>query len=375
MTKCAILTINVGIMNYGNRLQNFALQSALEKLGCKVETINYHPTYPNMIKPSNDRNLVYWIIKVLKGIKHRFIWLFERNNKRIKSQKFNCFVNDYINWSQKEYDINSDLVSLGQQYDYFICGSDQVWNPYWEGTNPIYYMDFAPKRKRITYAVSFGVDNIPDNMKKYMSQKISDIDFLACREDVGIDLNRYLTGKEAVQVIDPVFLLSKEEWEKLMKAPAKRVTGKKYILVYFLGQISKKQRQILKKIKADENLDIIYLDRFSRNSYYAEPREFLYFVRNAEMVVTDSFHGIAFSIIFHKRIMYWNRSLDNGENQDMSSRLTSIFKLFGYINNSDELKVPYKLFDYPNVENIEKKIEEERKKGYSYLKEAIEYEG
>ena len=117
MKKCAILTINVGIMNYGNRLQNYALQRALEKLDCTVETINYHLSYPAKQKLQVNKDFGYWINKMFRGVKH----LYVSKNKNIKKEKFQAFVNDYINWSQREYDIHSDLKVLDEDYDYFIC--------------------------------------------------------------------------------------------------------------------------------------------------------------------------------------------------------------------------------------------------------------
>lgn len=374
MKKCAILTINVELMNYGNRLQNFALQSALEKIGCDVETINYHPSYPQIVNKSQRMGLLLWIKRIACGIKRRIISILVRRKQNKKKNKFNYFVKHYIKWSQNEYNINSDLTVLGKSYDCFICGSDQVWNPYWEGTNPIYYMDYVPVNKRATYAVSFGVDKIPDNMKKYMADKISNIDYLACREDIGVHIIKEMTGKDAIQVIDPVFLLTREEWNKLIIEPEMKMPRQKYVLVYFLGQLSKAQKDILEKIRIDKNLNIINLDRFGINSYYAEPREFLYFIKHAELVVTDSFHGIAFSIIFHKKIMYFNRSLDNGDCQDMSSRLVSIFKLFGYIKENNDLKTSYRIFDYFDEMKIDDIIEKEREKGYAYLRDVINCE-
>lgn len=372
--KCGILTINVNLMNYGNRLQNYALQTVLESMGVEVLTVKYHPTYEARSVQSLKSRVAKLPKRIIFGSYRRVIRLFKYFQICHKKEKFRNFINNYIKWTNKDYDIYSDFSALPDEFDYMIAGSDQIWNPYWEGTNPIYFMEFMPQDRRISYAASFGVSHIPNEKKEYFRQNLQGIPFLSVREDSGAKIVNDLIGREPLQVIDPVFLLARKEWRNIARMP-KRMNGKKYLLVYLLGDCEKVTTTYIKKYAKDNKLDILYLDRYDKwPSFFASPNEFVGLIMNADTILTDSFHGVAFSIIFHKKIIYWNRSLNNGINQDMSSRLASIFKLFGYIQRDEELNCQYCVFMNFDGNSIDKKIEIERQKSLAYLRAALNLE-
>ena len=376
--KCGILTINTSLMNYGNRLQNYALQRVLERQECEVATVNYTPTYPE----SSYRDLrIAAAQTALRAKKHR--WkkvvnlairgvLRRRNRKaqKEKREKYNAFIRDYIKWTSEEYTLDSELAPLGEKFDFMIAGSDQIWNPYWEGTQPIYFMQFVPENKRIAYAASFGVSSIPDQIKSMYGDYLKSIPRISCRENTGCDLVEELTQKKAIQVLDPVFLLEQNDWQKIEEKPDAVSTDKPYILVYFLGDIEKETAKKIKRLQKKNGCRLIYLDRNDKlNSCFASPTEFLYLIHHAAIVCTDSFHGCAFSIAFNRPFVCFQRTLNNGAAQDMSSRLTSLFDLLQCNRYDTALSFSEMAkMDYDEINSI---LQKEKKKSLEFLMDAL----
>lgn len=366
--RCGILTINVGIMNYGNRLQNYALQEYLQSLGFDVQTVKYKPAYDSIKK---NKRKVNDVKRYYKAVKRRIFLLRYKYLNKKKREKFTQFINEYINWTKKEYYIDSDYTELKENFDYIVCGSDQVWNPYWEGTNPIYFMEFIPKERRIAYAASFGVSDIPKDKWEYYKRNLHNIPYISCREDEGVHIIEKLISRKVPQVIDPVFLMNPEEWKKIEDKPSISIIDKPYILVYVLGEYERKYAKKIKEINRKNNFNILFLDKADkRNTYFASPAEFIYLIRNAAIVCTDSFHGAAFSILFNRPFICFRRSLNNGSEQDMSVRLDSLMRLFQCENRFAEkiMENEYVTMDY---ENINKIIHREKKSSSAYLKSAL----
>lgn len=377
MKKCGILTINVSLMNYGNRLQNYALQCALGKLDCDVATVNYKPTYPASsyegAKSSNENERKDKIRDTVSLIKRRSLFVRNRLANKDKRRKFDKFIHQYICWTEHEYGIESDFSPLDREFDFLVAGSDQVWNPYWEGTQPIYFMQFVSESKRIAYAASFGVSSVPEELEEQYKIYMDGIPNVSCREDAGCDLVQKLTGKRPVQVLDPVFLLDRKEWERIEEKPKGIGTGKPYILVYFLGDITKENEEKIKQLQKEMGCWAIYLDRKDKiNACFASPTEFLYLVHHARVVCTDSFHGSAFSIIYNKPLVCFQRSLNKGSTQDMSSRLTSLFNLFA-CNRYDSVLSVSEMgeMEYQKINRI---LAREKEKSIAYLSHALEVE-
>ena len=372
--KCGILTINVSLMNYGNRLQNYALQQILIKLGFSPYTINYTPTYTkfsyinssqvitkkNCKEKTNDR---------VNLIKRRIFFLRNRAAERKKRKGYENFIQTKIIWTKERYSMNSDFSQL-EIFDYMIAGSDQVWNPFWEGTQPIYFMGFISEQKRIAYAASFGVSDIPQEMVDQYKEYLEAIPNISCREDQGCEIVKDLIGRRTVQVLDPVFLLEQNEWVALEERPKCFRERAPYILVYFLGDLSEKSILQIKTLKKIYGFSIVYLDRKEKlGSIFASPTEFLYLVNHAAIVCTDSFHGCAFSIVFNKPFVCFHRSLDNGKAQNMSSRLTSLFRMlkcdrYNSVLSNEEMGH----MDYTKINEI---IREEKVKSIRFLANAM----
>lgn len=371
--KVGILTITHSLMNYGNRLQNYALQKVLVKMGYDVKTVHYTPSYEHIHRPASTvskRNILVRIFRRMLRESKRLA-LFAIRAYRVvkfcgkpstpenKVSRFNEFIRTKIRWTEEEYTFGSNFSELDREFDCLIAGSDQIWNPYWEGTQPVYFMEYVPAEKRTAYAASFGVSSIPDDMKEQFSHYLKQIPRISCREDRGCEIVEELTGTRPEHVIDPVFLLSREEWAEIEERPSGVRISEAYVLVYFLGRISEQAKQHI-KVHRRSGMSVIYLDRVSKlNTCFASPQEFLYLVNHAGMILTDSFHGCAFSIIFNKPFIYCERSLDLGKEQDMSSRFSSLFNMLGCSKN---------MTDYTD---INKAIHVEQQKALEFLRIAL----
>ena len=344
ITTITIMVDNENAYNYGNKLQMFALQEYLREHGHYCETIRYKASMPliseNSKREKKYSNITQVLDDAIRILKRTLLKkaITKKSNERKK--KFDSFVENNIVLSQICYSKDSDLSELGEKYDFLITGSDQVWNPYCEGTNEFYYLTFAPSEKRIAYAPSIAVNHIPDELKMSYNKWISGINHLSIREDVGQKLLADQFGFDAKLVCDPVFLIDKSQWSSLAMDFSKEPD---YFVTYFLG---KKTVETKKKIKKLERISgYRCIDIYTRDyaaSRFAGPEEFLGLIRNAKFVCTDSFHGTAFSIIFEVPVVVFER---NSENK-MNSRIESLLRVASIdnrtvdevINNSETLQ-------------------------------------
>lgn len=308
--KVGILTFHYAI-NYGAVLQAYALSKACEKFGCDVEVINYytrsHERANNIIidkKRGVIRSIVYFLV-----VAPHYLQL-----KR-KGAKFCDFQNSMLKLSRR-YNDSSDLINNIPSKDVYITGSDQVFNPVSTDNVKVYYLDFKKKTgtRKTAYAPSFGISVFDEALEQKVGALLYDFDSLSCRENDGAAFLSSVTGKEVKTVLDPVFLLNSTEWSSIEK-PYKNLSKKGgYIFVYDLNG---RDNLILlaKKIQQKVNLPIVCLTtkKYFVSKYHVEktiidagPREFLSLIHNAAYVMTDSFHGVSFSIIFKRPFIAYN---------------------------------------------------------------------
>ena len=217
--KIGIFTINDN-ENYGNRLQNYALQEILKKKGIKVETI---------INQKNRYGIRYYMVK-LKRIIIRILNL-KKDRRKIRFLEFN----KNINFTKYAIDENHIPYNMKKRYDYCVTGSDQVWNPNFGRLTDIDLLKFAKPEQRIAFSASFGVSDIPDNFKEKTKTELKKFKAISVREDRGKEIVEELTERKDVQVlVDPTMLLTSEEWDKVANKPEQLKTDK-YILNYILG--------------------------------------------------------------------------------------------------------------------------------------------
>lgn len=363
MTKTlAILTLS-GNYNYGNRLQNYAIQEVYKKFGLEVNTIW------NEIGLNNGP-----VLTPIKRIKNFIKPLIGKTNydkytfKRIKT--FSNFTNKYI--SNSSYIMkNDDNKILNSMYDYFSVGSDQVWNYTFRDLISSDFLMFADKNKTISYAPSFGVSNIPKEQEHKYIDGLKHIKHLSVREEAGKKIIEKLTGRDAQVVLDPTMLLSKEEWIKIEHKPDD-LTNKKYIVTYFLDNISKEKKDTIDRLAKENNLEVINLaniyNYFDLKAYVYGPSEFLYLFNHAELILTDSFHACVFSIIFNKPFYVFDRE---GNMESMNSRLDTLLGLLKLTDRKvDTINGITNIFDCDYEESY-KILEQEKLKSLEFIKEAL----
>lgn len=373
MKKIAIVTLT-GYFNYGNRLQNYALQEILKSLGFFAETLIIKPrpkeTIPiktrliNLLKSRPDEIINRMIYKL-------FIKKREDKINEIRTRKFKRFTYRYIH--EADYDLfeDSNPKYLSENYDYFIAGSDQVWNPAYTKGHSIYFLTFAEMNKRIAYAPSFGVSEIGPKYLEEYKKLISDITYLSVREDDGAAIIKKLTRRDVPVVLDPTLLLTKKQWLKIAKKSKYKPKGK-YLVTYFLGGIPDCYKKQIKSLAKMKKLKIVNLgDIKDPYGYIADPGEFIDYIKDCSAVLTDSYHGTIFSIIFGKPFVVFERT---GTLQ-MVSRIDTLLKKFKLTKRKIEnLSLKKDLFniDFSHVSHI---LEAEREKSMDYLKFALAYQG
>ena len=359
MAKVGILTINDD-RNYGNRLQNYAVQEVLKKHGFIVETIHNKKGVVgiNVIK----RKIIIIIKRILFVIK--------------KCQRFNAFMrfNKNIRFSNCYIDEKHCPSSLNKKYDFFFTGSDQVWNPNFGRISDIDFLCFADKKKRNSISASFGISSIPKDMKEYYASRLNVMNKISVREEKGKKIIEELTGRKDIQVlVDPTMLLTEEEWNKVSKIPKKmkQKSNERYILNYFLGNLSQKRKQIIEKFARDNNCKIINLLAEKDPFYVCGPSEFLWLEKNAFLICTDSFHSSVFAILYNTPFIVFDRE-DKKEN--MNSRIDTLlskFKLEDRRFNGKNITKENLKHDYTESYKI---LDKERKKSEEFLKKALDIE-
>lgn len=374
MKKIGLLTLN-GYFNYGNRLQNYALQEVLKDLNFSVDTIlNYDANYRKKSVETSK-------IEKIKKLKNKSAYeIFKLVNKKIenklysdlrqqRTEVFKSFSLQYIN--ETEFSITEDNIpdDLAERYDYFVTGSDQVWNPNFRMGSPIDFLTFAPPEKRISYAASFGVSEIPEEYIDDYRKWLSEMAHLSVREEAGAKIIKDLTGREATVSLDPTMLLTKEKWLSISKvATDKPMTG--YLLTYFLGEIPKERVQQLKDIAKRNDLEIVNLAQIKdKTAYLSGPSEFIDYINSASVFCTDSFHGAVFSILLNTPFIVFNR--EEKKLPSMNSRIETLLKTFKLESRHDiNIESNSQIFDI-DFSHTEPILESERRKSFDYLKLAL----
>ena len=369
MMKVAIITVAYG-QNYGNRLQNYALQTALQKLGVDVETFRYRCPHGLSRKQ--------WVIRFIKLIIKKIIRPNQYTlNRMIRFERFN---RTHIVYGHHKLGTKIDQYSINRQYDFYVCGSDQIWNAYLPDVvlNLDYLLaSFAPPEKRIAYSASFGQNSINEEYRDKYVREIPLFKAISVREIEGIPLVEQC-GSKAIVTLDPTLLLLQSDWEKVEKHP-RDFPEEEYIACYFLGERGEKMEEhILEIANGRRGIHINDIntppDKIDDPAIFtAAPDEFLWIIAHAAVVLTDSFHGTSLSICFHRPFQVFER-LSNNKSTEMSSRirtLLSIFHLEHCWGNAWEPEGAPGEIDWLTVEEILKK---ERNKSFEYLKKALDLE-
>lgn len=336
--KVGILTFH-DAHNYGAVLQAYALKKYITKLGHNARIINYHHyTIPDG---------------------------FPKENNEKRWENFNSFIQKLIDYDEEVYQTEEELEKL--DIDVWICGSDQIWNTeITNGINKGFFLNFKTKGKKISYAVSMGIPELPKEHEEEFEKCIKNLDYISVREET---LKKYVekfTDKPIIKAIDPTFLLEKEDYDELIQENKQE----DYILINELGP-DDRLIKIAEKIANERNLKIIELNDKKKENYKyeqisdASPMEYLSLMKNAKVIITNSFHGTVFSIIFEKEFYTITRLNRN-------SRMENILDIVGMrdrlIDKVEEIE-NVKKQDYNKAyKNLETEIEKSRR----FLKDVIE---
>ena len=292
--KIAIATIQS--INYGNRLQNYAMQEVLKPYG-HIASLRREKVPTIKLALRNAR----------KYIKHDAI-----NN-------FREFDGRHVSLSREALSPNCETAALAAAYDKFVIGSDQVWNPNFPFNSCLDYLPMVPPEKKLAYAASFGVSDLGDKADE-IADYLADIPYISMREDAGAELVKKLTGHDVPVVLDPTMLLTPDDWAQVEKKPKGMPEGP-FVFKYVLGSDVNEER--IQTI-ADE-LDAVVVDA-ADGSMLIGPSEFVWLAANCEAVCTDSFHASVFALLHHKQLGIFERV---DAEADMSSRFDTLCRLFG----------------------------------------------
>ena len=285
--------------NFGTCLQAYALQTVLNKLGYKSEIIRYYRGSKNIKTESRWKKLFRYSPSIV------WKYLTQRAIIERKRAAFIKFRAANMTFSPEAYYRDSDLKALENKYSAFVCGSDMIWSEDFQDDWSFLYLSFAPKMRCVAYAPSFGKNHLSKENIKVCTSYINNIGHLSCRESAGVELIKRSFGLEATHVMDPTLLLSAEEWGNAISRK-NRLVEKPYNLVYcFLGTKNGRE-DIFEQIKLQKDRELVFLSgadgNYKKYMYKNEagPFEFVQMYRDAEFVITDTFHGMLFAIIFRK---------------------------------------------------------------------------
>lgn len=364
--------------NYGAELQAFALQKKLNLMGFPGENIDF-PFYKNPDFHTFRSNKSEYSIGLQNMLKELLFPVFSRisstKNPQIMMERSKNFYQFYLltNRSERRYLSVQSLYENPPQYDIFMAGSDQIWNPRIPIAHAPFFLDFAPEKSpRVSYASSFGVDHLPEQAEPYFRKWLMQFSQISVREQTGVELVRNLTGQEAVHVLDPTLLLTAAEWNSVASASQQT---ERYLLLYDLLP-SAKIISFAKKAASILKLKIYRICRDSGTQPEAGitqfpaagPQDFLTLFKNSSFVVTNSFHGMVFSILFEKEFrVLIPETMKNG------GRISSLIQLLqlkqNVINESDLKDMNLKhVTDYSKV-NVLLKLS--RQKSESYLEKVL----
>lgn len=333
--------------NYGTLLQAYALHTFVKNAGYEVENINYRSSLKTKLKN--------WIVN--KNSPALFIGKFKDKFSKIDSaanEKKNENFSDFLKSNIKLTELASspeELVRIGNGYDVFICGSDQIWSPYL--MNPSYFLSFVPDSKpKIAYAPSFGVTSTSAKKEKMICDFVKRFCYVSVREKQGSDFLKRITGKDYPVMVDPTMLLERKDWEKCI---SDRIENEKYIFCYMLTYNQKYVNAV--KEYADKNkLKVILIKNdtgFESTGFTvvenAGPQQWLNYIKYAENVFTDSFHGAIFSIIFHKELVLFKRFSDKSG----TSQNSRIYTLTETLNIKDRIVAESSLEKIENMNAID----------------------
>lgn len=354
MKKIYLLTFH-GSVNYGAVLQAYALNKTIINMGYECEVIDYN-------RELHHKNFLKIHKRNIKGIIYQ---LLKRRGKLILHKKFNDFTKSMMNLSEKSYNGFDALNNSGFPKDgVYLIGSDQVWNCQLTENNYHYYLDFTDSNNKYSYASSFGVADLEMfSDEEYAMELLSKFKVISVREESGYNIIKKHLDREPVVVCDPTFLLDKIQWSEI----AKPVLENNYIAMFLLSRNDKLISKA-KELATKKNMKLINLAYTVSNIDGIEdiknisPQQWLGYIKNAQYVFTNSFHGFALSLNFNKQVFV--ALTEGGRN----SRITDLCKRYGVSDRIIADVLPQSVIEY---DVVNQKINEDRKKSKAFLEDIL----
>lgn len=365
MAKKVIKTITCHeVYNYGASLQEYALLKFLNEQGWQASVLHYKPPYLSghfdmwSVSPRFDKPLIKQLYLSAK---------FPSRSKALKKKKrFDLFHQQYIPTDQKLYTNNQELIDDLPEGEVFICGSDQIWNSYFEnGKDPAFYLNFVPdNKKKISYAASFAIDELEESVKPLVKENVERMQAVSVRETSGLTILKDLGIENAEQVLDPVFLLDKMHWEQFIFP-----MEEEFIFIYDFDSnplikeiaLSLKKEKGWKIYSLNQNID--YADE---NFWLEGPERFLSLVSQSQINLTNSFHSLAFSLIFKQQFVVVNRS------EKINTRMRDLLQLLNLENYLITNKQEYEVLGTIDFSEIEEMQAAHIKRSQEFLLRAIQ---
>lgn len=415
--------------NFGTCLQSYALNKVLRDMGHDVEFIyNRHETpgagtlgsikygvkdfiklflpkdFVNRIKAKKNAKIaksdavtelkvdeqlhilelpnrhVLKILCKISAYRKLYLKLIYQTQQQKKVYKFTFLDGNYK--TKRLFD-NQDYRDVVADADMFITGSDQIWNPFCGGFNPMMFLEFAVDKKRIAYSSSISRPDFPEEIKERVKNDLSKFNHIAVREQHSVELLDNLLGRNDVKlVVDPTMLLTKEEWTEFSnQANIEFKVPEKYIFCYFVGERPEYKTMVDDVKRRTGITNVITADCYGREINYGDgyvyhdggPYEWVHLLINASMICMDSFHATIFALKFHKDFVHIlktknskenSASSQNGRMYDILSRYDILYKLYNK-DNTDWLNP----IDF---EKVDKKMDAEISDSLEYLKYEIE---
>ena len=367
--KIGIITMH-RVFNTGSALQTYALYHTVRQLGYDCEVIDYQ--YPNSFHHQTKTTSAPFLKRLWERAKYFVLY-----RSRMQHARFERFQKN--EWeSSPYYETRESIFNNAPKYDLCITGSDQVWNPRCMKGDTVFFCAFNPNTPHIAYASSFAQGAIPQELQPLYAQHLGTYKAIGVREDSGAELISKLTGLQAKVVCDPTLLLTASDYMPFIKR-AFTYTKKRYLLAYILDYAFNPHPtilQLIKHISKERKLEVVYLMANTVNNYKighsitsAGPNEFLKLFSEATYVVTSSFHGVAFSLLFERD---FHAVTPNSEQED--GRIHTLLKSIGAASRAvkqgtDVSDITCAPIDYAE---IRPQLDKLRKESFDFLQTAIQ---
>ncbi|MCP1109490.1 hypothetical protein M2150_002005 [Lachnospiraceae bacterium PM6-15] len=312
MKRVGIITLT-GERNYGNKLQNYAMEQVLISLGYKVETIRV------LSKAENSK--LYKEILIRNNVQYMFRLLLKgkRRNRVIRKARFLTFNK---NLHQASFSIGIEMGEAEirkklNRYDFLVYGSDQIWNPNFSTFSQIYLGEYAKMEKNIAICASFGIEQLSDESVVKFKKGLKNFRAISVREDAGKRIIEELGIQTPISVlVDPTLMLSPDSWGEV---ESEIETPENYFVKYFLGNPCTKELTVISQIASERRASIVDIGREA----CLGPSDFLSYIHHASCVCTDSYHAVVFALLFGKEVYVFQR-VDKYDS--MNSRMQTLFK-------------------------------------------------